>query len=140
MPRPLSGMETICSALIMTVRAAVYVSSPPVLMCRLTLNTICTALSVAVMINGESPRATTDSMIFAFGRISRSRKRNTELLRKKNPKAHTAPAACEIIVASAAPRTPMPNANMNSGSSAILSTAPTSTVIMDITLRPCAVI
>ena len=44
-----------------------------------------------------------------------------------------------ITVAIAAPATPISNANMNSGSSAILSTAPMSTESMAVMLLPCAV-
>ena len=52
---------------------------------------------------------------------------------------HAADTACESMVASAAPLTPMPNVNISSGSRPILSTAPMSTVSMLVREKPCAV-
>ena len=48
--------------------------------------------------------------------------------------------ACEITVASAAPRIPIPNIKINSGSSMIFSTAPIATDIIAVFAFPCAVI
>ena len=58
----------------------------------------------------------------------------------RNLTTHAAETACEMTVAIAAPRTPMPNTKMNTGSSTTLSTAPISTVFIATLALPCAVI
>ena len=57
----------------------------------------------------------------------------------RNVITHTADTACEITVASAAPRTPRPSTKMNSGSRAVFKSAPMSTVFMLTVAKPCAV-
>ena len=52
---------------------------------------------------------------------------------------HMQDMPCDIMVASAAPETPISNTNMNSGSSTMLATAPMSTVYMPVFAKPCAV-
>jgi len=58
-------------------------------------------------------------------------------VRKRSTQAQE--TLCEITVASAAPRTPICRPKMNSGSSAMLITAPMSTVHMPMLAKPCAV-
>ena len=57
--------------------------------------------------------------------------------RKTTTQTHDSP--CEITVASAAPRTPMPSAKMKIGSRTMLAAAPMSTVSIPVTAKPCAV-
>ena len=52
---------------------------------------------------------------------------------------HTADTACDRMVASAAPRTPMFSAKIKTGSRMMLSTAPMRTVSMLVRENPCAV-
>ena len=53
--------------------------------------------------------------------------------------AQTALTACDMTVAHAAPRTPMPRTKIKMGSSTMFVTAPMTTVIMLIFEKPCAV-
>lgn len=53
---------------------------------------------------------------------------------------HAADTACERMVASAAPRTPIWNTKINSGSSTMLSTAPIKTESIAVFALPCALI
>ena len=54
----------------------------------------------------------------------------------KNRTTHTDDIPCEIIVANAAPLTPILNPNINTGSRMILQTAPITTVIILILANP----
>ena len=53
---------------------------------------------------------------------------------------HAQERPCEIMVASAAPLTPILNPNINIGSSTILATAPIRTDSIPVFAKPCAVI
>ena len=55
------------------------------------------------------------------GRRFFTRSRSVDFSEHRKRTTHAHETACERIVASAAPRTPMPNTNMNSGSSTMLS-------------------
>ena len=65
--------------------------------------------------------------------------RRIVFLPRRNATTHTQDMPCEITVASAAPRTPIFSANINSGSSAIFTTAPIRTVSIPAVAKPCAV-
>ena len=72
-------------------------------------------------------------------RVAR-RSRITLLCENKNATTHTALTVWLMMVATAAPLTPMPNTKMNSGSSKRFSTAPMATLSMAVVLRPWALI
>ena len=59
---------------------------------------------------------------------------------RRKEKAHSAEKNWEIMVAKAAPCTPMSNTKMKRGSKTILVTAPISTVIMPLRPKPWALI
>ena len=96
-------------------------------------------LSVDCITNGESPSAIHGNTIFASTcRFSRFKYQRV-FFPVRNVITHTADTACEITVASAAPRTPRPSTKMNSGSRAVFKSAPMSTVFMLTVAKPCAV-
>ena len=95
-------------------------------------------LSMAMMANGVKPSV---RIFRAAGRLRppRSSRIAARLPRRKI----TAPAALAIwesTVASAAPRTPMFSAKMNTGSSAMFSAAPSTTSRIACAAKPCAII
>ena len=97
-------------------------------------------LSLACMIKSEEPRATQGRIIFAYSlRFSGFILRKVFLPNKKL-KTHIHDKVCEIIVASAAPRTPIFIPNINTGSRTIFATAPIKTDNMPVFANPCAVI
>ena len=100
---------------------------PPVARLRFTLNTIWMAHSVIVMIKGVTPSEVMSATRRAVGRISFTRNRNRLFLVKKKTIMHTQDSSWDRIVARLEPRTPMPRVKINSGSSAMLVTAPMST-------------
>ena len=67
-------------------------------------------------------------------------RRNIVFLPKRNATTQTHETHCDIIVASAAPLTPICSPKINIGSSTIFDTAPIMTVTMPIFAKPCAVI
>ena len=104
-----------------------------------TLKLTATRFSVICMRNGESPSARQGRRSFMSGRRFFARSRSVDFSEQRKRTTHAHETACERIVASAAPRTPMPNTNMNSGSSTMLSAAPIVTVSMLVVEKPCAV-
>ena len=74
----------------------------------------------------------------AWSRRADSRSFRRARLPVRNFSTHTAEQAWEITVASAAPCTPISSRKMKMGSSTMLTTAPTATVIMPIRLKPWA--
>ena len=97
-------------------------------------------LSLACMTKTERPSAMHGGVSRSPDRRFSFLSRRTVLLPQRNEMTHAQDTACEMIVASAAPFTPMPSANMNTGSSTMLSTAPIITVFMPTFAKPCAVI
>ena len=96
-------------------------------------------LSVDCITNGESPSAIHGNTIFASTcRFSRFKYQRV-FFPVRNVITHTADTACEITVASAAPRTPMPSAKMKIGSRTMFAAAPMSTVYIPTLAKPCAV-
>ena len=91
------------------------------------------------MINGDTPSARQGRSSFGLGAMQRSLSRSTVRLPQRNQMTHAADTACERMVASAAPFTPISKVNMNRGSRPILSTAPMSTVSILVREKPCAV-
>ena len=93
-------------------------------------------LSVDCMMKGDSPSArhgsSTLKSIFRCLFLILS----TVMFPVRNLRTHNADTAWDIMVASAAPFTPMSSPKMKIGSSTIFSTAPTSTVIMLIFANP----
>ena len=97
-------------------------------------------LSVDCITKGDRPSAMHGSTICARTRRFPFRRRQRVFFPVRNIITHSADTACDSTVASAAPRTPRPSAKMNSGSSAVLRSAPMSTVFMLTVAKPCAVI
>ena len=86
-----------------------------------------TRLSVDCMINGDTPSAATGRMTELFSRKKRRWSFSFVRLPSRNAVTQTAETHCARTVARAAPRTPMFSPKMNTGSSTIFTTAPTST-------------
>ncbi|MPM43289.1 hypothetical protein SDC9_89962 [bioreactor metagenome] len=104
------------------------------------LNDIAKILSVDCIINGDNPRAiqgnnTLKSILKYFFLIF-----NKVLSPVRNFITHNAETPCDIIVAKAAPFTPILNTKMKIGSSIMFNIAPTSTVSILVLANPCAVI
>ena len=89
------------------------------------------------MMKGDMPRASIEPTTFQSMRIYRVSSLSDAFFDDKNPTIQAALQACEIMVASAAPFTPMPKVKMNNGSRPMLSTAPISTEYMAMAGRPC---
>ena len=85
------------------------------------------AHSVMVITNGEKPSDRMENTRFKLKLMSLNLRRNAFFGENTKIAIHTNDIACDKIVASAAPFTPIPNAKINSGSSAMLATAPIST-------------
>ena len=96
-------------------------------------------LSLACMINVAEPRATQGNTSAGAMRIFSFFSRSMVLGPVRNRSTQTQERHWEIMVARAAPRTPIFSAKINSGSSTILATAPISTVRIPIWAKPCAV-
>ncbi|CCY64343.1 unknown [Prevotella sp. CAG:1124] len=122
-------------ALCNTVSVLTYISPNRL---RPVLSTKPTRLSVLAMIKGDTPRATIGTITLRSGRTYLHSIRKEARLEVRKRSTHTALHAWDMTVATAAPLTPMPNANMNRGSSAMLSTAPISTEYIATAGRPCA--
>ena len=97
-----------------------------------------TKLSVDCMIKGETPSAAMEPTSAGVRRRFSLRMRRWVFLPSRNQTIHTALTACEMMVASAAPRTPMFSTKMKMGSSTILLTAPISTLSMAVVAKPWA--
>ena len=96
-------------------------------------------LSLACITKLAAPSATQGSTSFAPGKRFSARSVSIVFLPRRKASTHTQDRHWDITVASAAPRTPMPRAKMNTGSSTIFVTAPMSTVYMPTLAKPCAV-
>ena len=123
-----------CMILLSTVMAPTAMS-PPYLSKEELKHTVI-RLSVACMMKGDMPSARLGSTTLAWGRRFAARRRHLVLGPVRNFSTHTALTAWDKMVASAAPRTPMSKAKMNTGSSTVLSPAPMSTVFMPTTVNP----
>ena len=95
-----------------------------------------TRLSVLCMINGEIPSPPICFTTSPFRRIFFAFSRITLFLEVKNLITHAALTAWEMIVARAAPFTPIPNTKINTGSRQILIIAPIKTESMAILASP----
>ena len=95
---------------------------------------------VAPITKSATPRDMMRPMIFFRGAIVRHESSSGVLPLRRKKKHHAALSTCERTVAAAAPRTPMRNTKMNSGSSTMFATAPSSTVSMPRVAKPCALI
>ena len=87
-----------------------------------------------------SPKVSIGKTTENFKRKNLGLKRQYPFFNRKNAITQAADSACEIIVATAAPRTPKSKAYMNNGSKPILATAPMITEVMLYRVKPCAVI
>ena len=96
-------------------------------------------LSLACMINVAVPRPTQGRMSRGLCRKFCTRSFRTLFLLNRNSTTHRHDTPCETMVASAAPRTPMPSLKIRIGSSTILHTAPISTVSIPSRAKPWAV-
>ena len=90
------------------------------------------------MVNGDTPSDTVRARMARSKRRLARQSRILPLLPVKKRSTHRQEKPWEMIVASAAPRTPMPSAKMNSGSSAIFSAAPMTTENIASLAKPCA--
>ena len=91
------------------------------------------------MMKGETPRARTGAKTFQSSRANRRWSRSLVRLPRRNHTTHTADTAWAVMVARAAPCTPMLKPKMRMGSSTMLTTAPMSTVAMPTVEKPWAV-
>ena len=98
-----------------------------------------TRLSVDCMMKGETPRASTGARTRKSRRMNRFWRRSLVRLPMRKAITHTADTAWAMMVARAAPCTPMPKPKMNTGSSTMFTTAPISTVAMPMVEKPWAV-
>ena len=131
---PCTGTEISCMTLVIIDMEPTY-KSPPYSFSPL-LSVTSTRLSVLCMINGEIPR---DAICFITGRqylIFFLLRRILLFSDTRNLTTHAELTACEIIVASAAPRTPISKTKINIGSSTILISAPISTDNMAVFASP----
>jgi hypothetical protein len=92
------------------------------------------------MMNGEIPKANIESTILRSSLIYRLSKGKEARLEKRKLNTHMALQACDRIVASAAPFTPISNQKMKIGSNTIFNKAPIKTEHIAIDGRPCALI
>ena len=90
------------------------------------------------MMNGAMPRLSTLPMTRRSGRIFLRRMRMPLLALSRKRRIQIALMACERIVASAAPETPMPKTKMKTGSSTMFTPAPSSTLSIAVVALPCA--
>ena len=93
-------------------------------------------LSLACIINMESPSARLGRIIFPCNLKLHFLSRKNVFLPERKCNTHIHDNACEIIVASAAPRTPIPNTNINIGSRIILDIAPITTESILVLAKP----
>ena len=96
-------------------------------------------LSVDCMMKGDTPRASTGASTLQLGRRYCRWRRSLVRFPSRNHTTHTADTPWAVMVARAAPFTPMPKPKMNTGSSTMLITAPMSTVAMPMVEKPWAV-
>lgn len=109
-------------------------SPGPPYRCSTALSTMSSRLSVARMMKGERPKASTRRIIRAEYPPKVMR---TGVFRwNRNSSTNAQLATWDSTVASAAPATPMRSVKMNRGSSRMFSTAPSSTVAMPVVEYP----
>ena len=113
--------------------------SPPY-RCREELKQIEITLSLACMIKVASPSARQGKIIPGIRRKFSFRIRIKLFLPHKNATTQIQDSACEMIVASAAPRTSICSPKIKIGSRMILLTAPINTEYIPVFANPCAVI
>ena len=113
--------------------------SPPYLRSEALKHTEMT-LSLACITNVASPSEMHGRRSLAGMKKFSRRRRRSVLFPVRKRSTHTHESPCDRIVASAAPRTPIPSAKMNTGSSTMFAAAPMSTVVMPTFAKPCAVI
>ena len=104
----MTGVWAICRTELMTVMTLMYKSPPKVR--SVALQAACTRLSVKDITKLDAPSAMMRPMQAASGRNPRSCRRNSASGPVKKRSTHNAESPCERMVASAAPRTPMPRA------------------------------
>ena len=103
------------------------------------MSTIEIIASVACIIKGDTPSADMLPIRRISGFILHILMRRLVFGEKRNRITHAADRNWDIIVATAAPLTPMLSPNIRTGSSAILTTAPMRTEIIATEDLPCAV-
>ena len=113
--------------------------SPPCID-RLALPAIWTALLVMDMVKPESPSARILPTRFLPNTNCFGDSRIIVFLPVRKVNVHKAAINCEMTVARAAPRTPMPSKKIKTGSNSRLQTAPMETVSMPVFAKPCALI
>ena len=97
-------------------------------------------LSLACITNVASPSEMHGRRSLAGMKKFSRRRRRSVLFPVRKRSTHTHESPCDRIVASAAPRTPIPSAKMNTGSSAMFSAAPSTTSRIACAAKPCAMI
>ena len=96
-------------------------------------------LSLACIVNVARPSATHGRMSLGETKRFWRRRCKNAFFPHRNDSTHAHESPCESTVASAAPRTPMSSAKMNTGSRMMFAAAPMSTVYMPTLAKPCAV-
>ena len=119
---------------LMTVMIPTYRSPPN--FWSMTLYMICTELLVMDMVKPDMPSPTMRRMRAPSSFMADGRSRRIVLFPVRNAMIHAADRNCDRMVARAAPLTPMWNTKINMGSSMMLLTAPSSTVIMPTVPNP----
>ena len=137
-PSPCSGSMANCMTLVRMVMAPTA-RSPPYFSSEVLKHTEIT-LSLACMTNRALPSARQGRMTLACRRRLHRRIRIKVFLPSKKDSTHRQDSPWDSTVASAAPCTPMWKPKINSGSSAVLATAPMSTESIPTLAKPCAVI
>ena len=102
------------------------------------MHTTWTRLLVMFTKKPDSPRETIFLVRPASSRMSDRRRRRMAFFPVRKAITHAADSPWEKMVASAAPRTPMPRPKMSTGSSTMFTTAPSSTVIIPVLPKPWA--
>ena len=131
---PLIGTKISCRTLCKIVIDPTYKSPPYV--CNPRFITIVIALSVAAIINGDTPNASIEPRIFTSGFKSEIRRWICDFAEIRKRSTQTALNACEITVAVAAPTTPISRTKMKTGSRIMLTIAPINTEIIAVLAYP----
>ena len=97
-------------------------------------------LSLDCMTNTEEPRARLGRMMFLRSFMLHARRRRVVFLPNRKASTQAQDMAWEMMVASAAPCTPIPRAKIKMGSRMMLAAAPMSTESMPVWAKPWAVI
>ena len=126
-----------CITLVRMVMAPTAISPP--YRSRDELKQTVTILSLDCMIKAASPSAIQGRTTFASRWRCFFLRWSCVFLPQRNKTTQSVEIACEITVASAAPRTPIWKTKINTGSRTILQTAPIRTETMENVVNPCAV-